>query len=82
MQLETPNEIASKVINLKLHILDDDYYNSYIHKVNEITKEEIQEVANKYLHPDKLTYSIAGNSKALKDEMQQFGEVEITEDVS
>ena len=82
MQLETPNEIASKVINLKLHNLEDDYYNSYIRKVNEITKEEIMEVAQKYLHPDKLTYSIAGNSNALKDEMQKFGEVEITEDAS
>ncbi|MBK7254042.1 MAG: insulinase family protein [Ignavibacteria bacterium] len=38
MQLETPNDIASKAISLKLHGLEDDYYNSYIRKVNEITK--------------------------------------------
>ncbi|MBK7447713.1 MAG: insulinase family protein [Ignavibacteria bacterium] len=81
MQLETPNDIASKAISLKLHGLEDDYYNTYIRKVNEITKEDIKEVAEKYLHTDRLIYSISGKSDDLKDKMQQFGEVEITEDI-
>ncbi|MBK8384074.1 MAG: insulinase family protein [Ignavibacteria bacterium] len=81
MQLETPNDIASKAISLKLHGLEDDYYNTYIRKVNEITKEDIKEAAEKYLHTDRLIYSISGKSDDLKDEMQQFGEVEITEDI-
>ncbi|MEO6694532.1 MAG: pitrilysin family protein [Ignavibacteria bacterium] len=82
LQLETPNAIASKVINLKLHNLKDDYYNTYIRKVNDLTKEEIKAVAEKYLHPDKLSMSIAGNTKALKDQMQQFGEVKVIEELS
>ena len=81
MQLETPNDIASKAISLKLHGLEDDYYNTYIRKVNEITKEDIKEAAEKYLHTDRLIYSISGKSDDLKDKMQQFGEVEITEDI-
>ena len=48
---------------------------------NEITKEDIKEAAEKYLHTDRLIYSISGKSDDLKDEMQQFGEVEITEDI-
>ncbi|HMQ70394.1 MAG TPA: pitrilysin family protein [Ignavibacteria bacterium] len=78
LQLETPNAIASKVINLKLNDLEDGYYNTYIKKVNELTKEEIKEAANKYLHPDKLVLSIAGNVNEIKSEMEKFGEVEIT----
>ncbi len=81
MQLETPNDIASKAISLKLHGLEDDYYNTYIRKVNEITKEDVKEVAEKYLHTDRLIFSISGKSEDLKNEMQQFGEVEITEDL-
>ncbi|MBL8008032.1 MAG: insulinase family protein, partial [Ignavibacteria bacterium] len=81
MQLETPNEIASKAINLKLNNLEEDYYNTYIRKVNEVTREDIKEAAEKYLHPDKLIFSIAGNSEALKDEMLEFGEVKIIEEI-
>lgn len=81
MQLETPNDIASKAISLKLHGLEDDYYNTYIRKVNEITKEDVKEIAEKYLHTDRLIFSISGKSEDLKNEMQQFGEVEVTEDL-
>jgi len=82
LQLETPNAIASKVINLKLHNLEDDYYNTYIRKVNDLTKEDIRNTAEKYLHPDKLSFSIAGNTDAIKDEMKQFGEVKVIDDIS
>lgn len=81
LQLETPNDIASKVINLKLYGLENDYYNTYLKKVNEITKEDIRDAAEKYIHPDRLIFSIAGKAKALKDEMKLFGEVEVTEDL-
>lgn len=81
MQLETPNAIASKAINLKLHGLGDDYYNTYIKRVNELTKEDIQNAATKYLHPDKLVISIAGNVKEIINDVKQFGEVEVVTDI-
>jgi len=80
LMLETPNEVASKVIGLKLYGLSDDYYDHYIKKVNEVTKEDIREAAEKYIHPDKLVFSVAGNSKELEKELSRFGKVEITED--
>jgi len=82
LQLETPNAIASKVINLKLHNLEDDYYNTYIRKVNNLTKEDIKNAAEKYLHPDKLSISIAGNTNAIKEEMKQFANVEVINDIT
>lgn len=81
MQLETPNAIASKVITLKLNNLEDGYYNTYIKKVNELTKEEIKEVANKYLHPDNLVISVGGNIAEIRKDMEIFGDVEITDEV-
>ena len=80
MQLETPNAIASKVINLKLYNLENDYYNTYIRKVNELTKEDIKNAAEKYLHPAGMTISIAGNVGEIKQSMKEFGEVEVTEE--
>lgn len=81
LQLETPNAIASKVINLKLYDLEESYYSTYIRKVNELTKEEIKDSAVKYIHPDKLVISIAGNVDEIKGDFKDFGEVEIIKDI-
>lgn len=82
LQLETPNAIASKVISLKLYNLGDDYYNTYIRKVNELTKDDIREAARKYIHPDKLTISISGNVNEIEESMKQFGKTEVIQEVN
>jgi predicted Zn-dependent peptidase len=81
LQLETPNAIATKVINLKLYDIESDYYDTFISKVNALRVNDIHYVAEKYLHPDNLTIAIAGNSKDVKDEMKQIGNVEVIEKV-
>lgn len=79
LQLETPNSIATKAINLKLFGLNNDYYNTYIKTVNELTEEEIRTAAETYLHPDKLVYSIAGDVDNIINDVTEFGKPEIIE---
>ncbi len=79
LQLETPNSIASKAINLKLFGLNNDYYNTYIRTVNDLTKEDIRVTAEKYLRPDKMVFSIAGDVDNVIDEVTEFGNPEIVE---
>ncbi len=79
MKLETPNAIASRVISLKQHNLADDYFNTYIKKVNDLTIEDIKAAAEKYLIPDGLTISVAGSVNEIKDSLKQFGEVNVIE---
>ncbi|MBX7045837.1 MAG: insulinase family protein [Ignavibacteria bacterium] len=81
LQLETPNAIASKVISLKIYDIDNDYYNTYISKVNDVTKQDINDAAVKYLHPEKMTIAIGGNPEAIKEDMKHFGDVEVLEDI-
>ena len=81
LQLETPNAIASKLINLKLYDIEDDYYNTYLSKVNAITREEIKETAEKYLHPDNLVISVAGNPKEIEENMKQICEVSVLKEL-
>jgi predicted Zn-dependent peptidase len=81
LQLETPNAIASKLINLKLYDIEDDYYNTYLSKVNAITREEIKESAEKYLHPDNLVISIAGNPKEIEEDMKQICDVSVLKEL-
>lgn len=81
LQLETPNAIASKVIGLKIYDIEKDYYNTYISKVNDITKQDINDAAVKYLHPDKMTIAVGGNPDEIKKDMAQFGDVEVFDEV-
>jgi predicted Zn-dependent peptidase len=46
--------------------LDYDYYDRYLKTINEITAEEIQIVAQKYLHEDSLIFVAAGNIESEK----------------
>lgn len=81
LRLETPNAIATRVINLKLYDIESDYYDKYVSRVNALSVEDIHSAADKYLHPDKLIVSIAGNTKEIKDSLKQLGSVEVIEKV-
>jgi predicted Zn-dependent peptidase len=48
--------------------------------VNHLTREEIHESAAKYLHPDRLVMSIAGDVEAVSGLLADFGEPEIIAD--
>ena len=77
LQLETPNAVASRVINLKLYDLPKNYYSKYISSISSITKQDIMEAARKYLKPDRLYIVVSGDSGALKDKLNKFGPVEV-----
>ncbi|MFA5404177.1 MAG: pitrilysin family protein [Ignavibacteria bacterium] len=77
LQLETPNAIANKIINLELFGINKNFYDTYISNVNSVTVRDIKKVAEKYLHPENLVISIAGNTEIIKKTMEQFADVEV-----
>jgi predicted Zn-dependent peptidase len=77
LQLETANAVASRVINLKLYNLPKDYYNKYISAINSLTKADILNAANKYIHPDKLFIVVSGDAGKIKDKLARFGTVTV-----
>ncbi len=81
MQLETPTAVASKLLNLELYGVDKDFYNKYISEINSLTTDEIKITAKKYLHPDSLTISVAGNTAEVSESMKQFGEIRVIQNI-
>jgi zinc protease len=58
--------------DLELNGRPMDYYDTYIEKYEAVTVEDIQRVAQQYLHPDNMIIMVAGNieeSRAGADEM-------------
>lgn len=81
LQLETSNAVSGKLMTLELYGIEKDYFNTYISKINSISKEDVRETAVKYLHPDKLKYVAAGNVKKLSKQLEKFGKIQTIENI-
>lgn len=77
LQMETPQSIASLIINLRLYDMDEDFYDKYVSDTMQITSDDVIETARKYLHPEEISYCLAGNVNEIKEDMKQLGDVEV-----
>lgn len=77
LQLETSNAVSGKLMTMELYGFEKDYFDTYLSKVNNITKEKVRDTAFKYLHPDKLKFVAVGDIKKLEKQCSKFGNVEI-----
>ncbi len=75
LQIETPAQVASRIMTIEIYGLPKDFYDKFREEVKKITPKDIQEVAKKYLHPDRLLIVISGNSKQIKPVLGKFGPV-------
>ena len=56
-----------------IYNLPDNTFNDYISKINAVTLEDINRVANKYLTPDKMAVVIVGDRKVIEPGLKQLG---------
>jgi zinc protease len=75
LQIETPAQVASRVMTIEIYGLPKDFYDRFREEVKKITAKDIQETARKYLHLDKLLIVVSGNSKQIKPVLEKFGPV-------
>ncbi len=77
--LESPRTIANFALNITRYDLPEDYYATYLERLNEVTIEDVQEVAAKYLSTENAIIVVAGNQDEVADKLGPFsatGEVE------
>ncbi|MDR4987469.1 MAG: insulinase family protein [Bacteroidales bacterium] len=70
--LESPRTIANFALNIKRYDLPEDYYVTYLEKLNAVTVEDIQEVAARYLKPDNAIIVVAGNQDEVPETLKPF----------
>lgn len=56
MATENPQTIASYAINVRTQNLPADFYENFISKINAVTKEDVQRIANKYFKLNNAAY--------------------------
>lgn len=55
--------------------LPDDAFDRFIEGVRATTIRDVRDVAQKYLHPDKLQILVVGNKTEIGDQLQKYGNV-------
>lgn len=69
--LESPQTIARFALNTYRNDLSEDYYQTYLKKLSAVSKEDVLEVAKKYITPKNLNIIVVGNADVL-DKIKQF----------
>ncbi|MEP1093947.1 MAG: insulinase family protein [Cyclobacteriaceae bacterium] len=73
--LERPQTVASFALNSSIYPYPDDYYRTYIQKVQAVTKEDVQAMAEKYLKPENAYINVVGKASEIEEKLKQFGEL-------
>ena len=73
--LENPSTIASFAVNIARYDLPEDFYSTYLQRLNALTVADINAAAKKYIKPDNMHITIVGNGNEIRGNLSQFGEV-------
>jgi len=72
---ETPDQIAGNLELIVTYELPDTYFNSYIERVQAVTLEDINRVANRYLQPDRMAVVIVGDRRAVEQSLRTLDDI-------
>ena len=81
LTIETPDAIATQVLNVLFYGLPVEQLQSFRDRVNAVRTDDIERVARYYLQPDRLSIVLVGNASAFVPQLKGlgFGNVEVVE---
>jgi zinc protease len=77
LSLEDPSQLLDYSITQKIYGLPADYWDTYPAKIMNITAEQVQRVAKKYVVPDALQIVAVGDASKIKPVLEKYGPVEV-----
>ncbi len=72
MSLEDPSTIAGIALNIITEDLPEDYYNSFLENINNVTKEDIQKASQNYFTPNKTRIFITGKGSEILEKVDNI----------
>jgi len=81
--LERPQTIANFALNTERYNLPDDYYASYLKNLNNVSVDQVQEMAKKYILPQHSYVLVVGDKEKLMEELKEYsadGEILLVDD--
>jgi zinc protease len=74
---ETYRQIAANISSKVIHNLPDDYFETYVNKINSLSLDDVNKIANNSIYPDELITVLVGDSKSIFSQLseKEFGEI-------
>lgn len=72
LSLEQPSTIAGYALDIETENLPKDFYETYLQKLNAVTAEDVQRVANKYFKIDEARIVIAGKGSEISENIENI----------
>ena len=63
---ETSRAIAGQLAQAFVYDLPDDFFNTYVERIQAVTPAEVQQAAKRYIQPDKFAVIIVGDRKTIE----------------
>ncbi len=73
LALERPQTLAQYALNIKLNDLPEDFYSTYLEKINAVTIEDVKRVANKYFKPENARMVVVGKGSEVLENLEKTG---------
>jgi zinc protease len=73
LSLEQPARLLNYAMMIKEYNLPADYWDTYPAKMMQITAEQVQRVARKYINMDTLQMVAVGDASKIKSDLEKFG---------
>jgi zinc protease len=73
LALERPSTIAQYAINIKANNLPANFYAEYLKKINAVTVEDVQRVANKYFNAENARFIVVGKGSDVIENLEKTG---------
>jgi len=77
IRYETTEAIAAALANLAIYEMSDDWFDRYRERVRAVTADDVQQAAQRYLHPDQLQIVVVGDPAAVRAPLDALGVGEV-----
>ncbi|MGH9946132.1 MAG: M16 family metallopeptidase [Pyrinomonadaceae bacterium] len=74
IRAETQEGLTGLIVSQLLYDLPEDYLETYRANIGAITIDEVQRVANAYIHPDELAIIIVGDAKEILPQVKDYSD--------
>lgn len=81
LQLETTGQVASRIAELLIFGLPDDYYATYRDRIRAVGRDEVADAGRRHVRPQEMTVVVVGDAAAVRGPLEDLdlGPVEVEE---
>ena len=77
--LETYQDFVETVATYKIRGVELDRLNKWLGYIKDVSKDDVLEIANTYIHPEDFIIVVVGDASAIQEQLESFGEVTLLE---